>query len=57
MTKLWNFLKGKKSYIVSATGVLYALVVVGWQAGDWTSANQMILASLGLAGLKHGQDN
>ena len=52
MTKLVKALKGKKSYIVATTGVIYAVVVVGWQGGDWGAASEVILAALGLAGLR-----
>ena len=52
MTKAFNALKGKKSYIVASVSVVYAVVVVGWQGGDWGAASEVILAALGLAGLR-----
>jgi len=52
MTKLLEQLKGKKTFLVSGTTIAYAVIVVGWGTGDWASANQMVLAALGLAGLR-----
>lgn len=47
-------LQGRKTYIVAAVTVLYALVVVGWGGGEWHAAAELILAGLGLAGLRDG---
>ena len=54
MKKLLELLKGKKSYIVSSATILYALLVVGWQGGDWMQAQKLILGALGLAALRNG---
>jgi len=54
MKNLLSKLNGKKSYIVAAATVAYALVVVGWGTGDWATASELVLAALGLASLRHG---
>ena len=53
MKKLWELLKGKKSYIVASVAVLYAVIVVGWQGGDWHGSAQLVLAALGLGSVRH----
>lgn len=56
MTKLMKMFNGKKTYLVCAVSIAYAVVVVGWQAGDWTASTQMVLAALGAAGLRNGME-
>lgn len=53
INKLWEGLRGRKSYLVAIVSVLYAVVVVGWQGGDWVQAGQIILAALGLGALRN----
>jgi len=57
MTKVWDFLKGKKTYIVALAMIAYAGVVHGWQNNDWVSANQLIMEALAISGLRHGVTN
>lgn len=42
---LWEFLKGKKSYVVGLSAVVY-----GWYVGD----RDAVLLGLGLIGIRHG---
>lgn len=51
---MWDKLKGRKSYIVAAVTVVYALVAVGWGTGDWSAAAELTLAAAGLGALRHG---
>ena len=53
LRKLADFLGGKKTFIVAITTVLYAVIVVGWQMGDWNQASQLILVALGLGAVRH----
>lgn len=54
---LWGSLQGKKTYIVTAMGILGA--VVAYLTGDMTPAQawQTIMPLLATAALKHGQAN
>lgn len=54
MTQLIQKLSGYKSYAVAVVTVLYAVVIVGGQHGDWNNATQLILGALGLGALRHG---
>ena len=54
MEKLKLWLAGKKTYVVMAVMVLYALVVIGLQGGDWNQATQLIMGALGLGALRNG---
>lgn len=47
-----SFLTGKKSYIVSVVGLVYAVVIVGWQQHNWVGAAQTVLGAGGLASLR-----
>lgn len=51
----WGALKGKKTYIVTAMGILGA--IAAYLTGDMTPAQayQTILPLLAAAALKHGQ--
>ncbi len=53
MTKLWNKLKGWKTYIACAASIVYAITVIGWQQGDWVMAGEIILKALTFAGIRH----
>jgi hypothetical protein len=53
MLKLWNKLKGKKTYICSATMILYAIIIIGWQGGNWSAAGDMVLQALAAAGIRN----
>lgn len=53
---MWEFLKGKKTYIVAAMTITYALVVQGWQLGDWASAMDMVFVALGMGSIRHGMN-
>lgn len=53
---MWEFLKGKKSYLVALITILYALIIVGWQQGDWQQASELVLAALGLSALRNGMN-
>lgn len=46
--KLWSFLKGKKTYIVTV-----AMLIVAFLRGPEVDTN-LILEALGLAGLRNG---
>lgn len=52
--KLLIFLQGKKTYVIAFAGLVYAVVIVGWQQGDWSSCWELVLAALGLGGLRAG---
>jgi len=54
MIAFWNFLKGRKTYIVGLVTILYALS--GWWTGHLSSkdATDTILAALGGMSLRHG---
>lgn len=41
----WDFLKGKKTYIAGACGLVYGIIQADYE---------VILVSLGLLGLRHG---
>jgi len=53
MKKVWGKLEGSKTYIVSTVVIVYAIVVAGWQMGDWNTASQLILGALGLGAVRH----
>lgn len=42
-----QFLQGKKTYIVAAATIIYAVVYYGWQLGQWSDAANIALAGLG----------
>jgi hypothetical protein len=46
-------LKGYKTYIVVVAMILYAVIVLGWQGGDWAAAGRTVLEALGLAGIRN----
>ena len=46
--KVWNYLKGKKTYFVAICGLVY---------GFYYNDKDAILLSLGLLGLRHGISN
>ena len=50
----FDFLSGKKTYLVTIATLMYALG--GWVAGyiETSSAINLILFALGLSGLRHG---
>lgn len=50
-------LEGKKSFIVAAAMIFYAVVVLGFQGGDWNEATKLILEGLALFGLRLGISN
>ena len=54
MKKLVSFLDGKKTFIVAAVLFLQAVVVTGWQNGDWNAAIDQALLALGLGALRDG---
>lgn len=33
--------------------IAYAVVVVGWQGGDWNQAGQLVIGALGLGTLRN----
>ena len=47
LTKLRDWLKGKKTYLVAAGGIITALI--GWSQGDLTAV-QAVMAILGALG-------
>ena len=49
-----NWLRGKKSYFVAGATILYALVIEGWQNGNWALAGQIIWGALGFSALRAG---
>jgi len=54
MTNLIEWLRGKKAYIIAFAAIVYAVVIVGWQNGDWEQATNLILSALGLSALRAG---
>lgn len=54
MKEIVAWLEGKKTFIVSFAMIVFALIVTGWQDGDWASAWEQILVALGLSGLRLG---
>jgi len=49
-----EWLKGKKTYIVAGVMVIYALVIIGWNGGDWGEAYKLILEATGIGTLRAG---
>jgi hypothetical protein len=47
-----NFLNGKKSYIAAAAMLIFAVVIQGWQNGDWQGAIKSALESLSVFGIR-----
>ncbi len=47
-------LKGKKTYVVAAAMIFYAVVVLGLQGGDWGAVSKMVLEALAIVGLRIG---
>jgi hypothetical protein len=54
MNKAWSALEGKKTYLVAAATIAYAVVVYGWQMNDWKTAMDLILGALGMSAMRHG---
>ena len=54
MTNVVEWLQGKKAYIIAFATIVYAVVIVGWQNGDWEQATNLILGALGLSTLRAG---
>lgn len=50
---LWNQLKGKKTYIVTAATLLYAVLVLGWGDNNWSAVLPYVFGGLGGATLRH----
>ena len=53
-SKMIDWLKGKKTYIVAFLLLLEGVIVEGLINGDWTSGMQRILEALALFGLRAG---
>ncbi len=49
-----SWLNGKKTYIIAVVAVAYAVVIVGWQQGNWQAALELIMAALGGSAIRHG---
>lgn len=49
-----NWLNNKKTYFIATAIIFYAIVVEGWQNGNWSLAVEMILGALGLGALRAG---
>lgn len=47
-------LTGKKTYIVAAAMIAYAVVVQGIWQQDWAAASKTIMEALAIAGLRAG---
>ena len=54
MENVWEWLKGKKSYLVAAVAIVTAIYQLTTGAIDANTAWEMILAALGLAALRSG---
>ena len=52
-----GWLEGKKSFLISIATIGYAIIVVGWQNGDWTEAMMIIWGALGFSALRAGISN
>ena len=48
LTTIWNYLSGKKTYILGVSGLIW---------GTYTSNEEIIYTALGLMGLRHGVSN
>jgi len=57
MSGLIDWLKGKKSFIIATVTILYAIVIIGWQQGDWGQAFTIIWAALGFSAFRAGMNN
>lgn len=57
MKDLLEKLKGKKSYFIMVATILYAVIIVGWQNGDWSTALELIWGALGFGALRAGISN
>ena len=57
MNTIWDWLKGKKTYIVTALGLAY--VVAQWWAGDMSQQDALTrgMELLGLSTVRHGIAN
>lgn len=53
LSAFWSKVNGYKTYAVMIAMMLYAVVVVGWQGGDWNQAAQLFLGAAGLGGLRN----
>jgi len=54
MSSIIAWLQGKKTYFIMFAIIVHAIVVTGWQGGDWSAAFQEILAALGLGAIRAG---
>ena len=50
-----DWLKGKKTYFIGFALLVHAVVINGWQNGDWSETTiQEIFAALALWGIRAG---
>jgi len=54
ITELKDKLNGKKTYIVAVLTIIYAVTGAAIGKIDWNTAVGIILAALGMSGLRHG---
>ena len=50
---MFDFIHGKKTYVIALGAIVFALYSVHAGSMDWNTAMQSILAALGGAGLRH----
>jgi len=55
--KILEFLQGKKSFLIVIATIIYAVVIIGWQGGNWSEAMAIIWAALGFGALRAGISN
>lgn len=54
MSSLWDFLKGKKTYIIAAASVAYAIAQYWAGNMDFDHLMTALAAAAGLSSLRHG---
>lgn len=57
MKDLWNYLSGKKTYIICLATLVYAVLGGLLNLLPWDQAVAMIFAALSVAGLRNGLSN
>lgn len=54
ITKIWNWLKGKKTYGIALATVIFAVSGAATGQFSWQHAWELILGSGAIASLRHG---
>lgn len=56
MQNIWLWLQGKKTYVVALAGIIYLVVIEGWQNNNWKWEEiwALVLIMTGRSALKKG---